>query len=231
MSDEKDNDQGQQQSQDDQAANQSQNDHSADENSGDENNSDDQNNNQEQTVEIDGEEVLISELKAGYMRGKDYTHKTQELAKTQRNGTQQDSVVNVDMNDPEAQKTLKILKGLGIATQQDIDSRLSQLEISQRQQAKLDKLVDANPNLKPFKKAIEALGKTTGEAWEDIVHKYGFAQKTNLQRAKASGEIKGKPNSKVQTQQKAIKDMNEAEYEEWRKSNLGKSTNFTRLTK
>lgn len=32
------------------------------------------------TVEINGEQVSIDELKAGYFRQKDYTQKTQELA-------------------------------------------------------------------------------------------------------------------------------------------------------
>lgn len=232
MSDEQVNDQGQEQSQDDHADDQSKNNQATTDDESSESN--DQNENQEQTVEIDGEEVPISELKKGYMRGKDYTHKTQELAKERRGKAQSssdDAVDTVDMNDPEAVKALKVLKGMGFVTQKDIDNKLSQIELSQKQQRKLDGIVESNPSLKPFKKAIEILGKNTGEAWEDIIHNYGFAQKATLQRAKASVEIKGTPKSKTQNSEKSVGKMTDEEYEVWRKANLGKSSNFTRLSK
>lgn len=200
---------------------------------------------QEQTVEIDGEQVPISQVRAwreGNMRTEDYTRKTQQLAeerrKYARSGAHSAStpvsqqVQEALAKDPQAKAAIEVLKQIGFLTGEDIDKRFQAYATSQEENRALDSLVDANPNLKPYKKAIQAIGQTTGAAWEDIVQDYGFMQKTALQRAKSQAKpIMGTPTQKTQPKEKSISDMTDAEYAAWKQKNRVGNTIFRKVSK
>lgn len=59
-------------------------------------------------VRIGDEDVPVSELQSGYMKGKDYTQKTQALAEKQRYAAWAESVIEAMQADPES--TIQILR-------------------------------------------------------------------------------------------------------------------------
>jgi len=184
---------------------------------------------QEQTVEIDGEQVPLSEVKkwkAGNMRTDDYTRKTQELAEEKRRlargqRTLKSSITTDKVaNDPAAKQALEALKSLGFMTQDEVDDRLSTFQQGQQEERALSSIIARNPRLKPYEKAIREIGKNSGAAWEDIITNYGFSQKTALIRAKGSRQIVGNPPAKKAAAEKEVSDMTDAELEAWEKRNL-----------
>jgi len=180
---------------------------------------------QANTIEVNGEQVPIDELKAGYMRNSDYTRKTQELSKQRkelesektryvRNTT--DSQIEIS---DEVAQAAEVLRGAGFLTKED-------LEIERQRQAderKLQELIDANPDLASKEEAIRAIGKTDNRAWEDIVSAYGFKESNQILKAKARG-IKGQPTPKEAPRQKSVSEMSDQEYAEWKAQNLRGST-------
>lgn len=179
-----------------------------------------------ETVEVNGEKVTLDELKAGYMRQSDYTKKTQELSQERkqiegdkrafsRTSTAKEEEREVD---PDVQKAIELLKDHGVVTKED----LKQLQAQQEDERKLQRLLEANPDLKGKEDAIKAIGKTDNRAWEDIIHNYGFKESNKIVKAKMRG-IKGEPASKEPPKQKSVGEMSSAEYAEWKKSNLKNS--------
>jgi hypothetical protein len=187
--------------------------------------------------EIDGENVPLSELKAGYMRGRDYTQKTQKLAEKERQVARSGKPAptqNVDPNDPQLKQAMAVLKGMGFMTKEEMDTSLRRIEVAQHDSKDLEGLLDANPDLKRFESALKAIGKTTGEAWEDIVVKHGFIEKTALKRAKAAKTVVGAPSPKkpAESDNEPKSGWTDAQYEAWRaKKNIGKNATFRKSSR
>jgi hypothetical protein len=176
---------------------------------------------QVETVEVNGEQVSLDELKNGYMRTADYTRKTQELSKTKKEleGEKNKYVRNASPEQVEIPEDVaqaaEVLKQAGFVTKDE-------LAIEQQRQAderKLQALIDANPDLASKEEAIRAIGKTDNGAWEDIIAKYGFKESNQILKAKARG-TKGEPTSKEPVKQKSISQMTPEEYAEWKSQNL-----------
>lgn len=190
--------------------------------------------------EIDGEQIPLSELKKGYMRTKDYTNKTQKLAEKERQVARSGSknvpavAPGVDPNDPQLKQAASVLKGMGFLTTEEIDARLKSMEVTQKDNNDLKELLEANPDLKRFETALKAIGKTTGEAWEDIVVKHGFVERTALKRAKASRPVVGAPSPKKPAAVSDVPDPNwtDAQYNAWKvKRGIGKKTVFRKASR
>lgn len=82
----------------------------------------------EEFVEIDGEEVPLAELKKGFMRNRDYTQKTQELA-AQRKEIESMKQFMADSQgtkkvSPEQEKVFEFIKEYGLLTKEDFDKQL-----------------------------------------------------------------------------------------------------------
>jgi len=170
----------------------------------------------------DGTQVSQDELTKGYMRQSDYTRKTKELSvKSQAldgestriaRNTAPSAEVQLD---PEVQQAAEVLKKAGFVTRED-------LALSSKQQSdelKLQRLLDANPDLASKEAAIRAIGKTDNRAWEDIIVEYGFKESNKIAKARVR-DIKGMPTPKVAPKQKSIGEMTSAEYATWKKANL-----------
>lgn len=181
---------------------------------------------QAETVEIDGEQVPIDELKAGYLRQSDYTRKTKELA------AQREEVENArnqfvrnetppqdDDLDPDVMAAAETLKKAGFVTKQELEI----LEKKQTDERRLEQILDANPDLRSKEALIRAVGKTDNRAWEDIItdSQYGLKESGKLLKAKAR-DVKGMPAPKEPPKQKTLSQMDRAEYAQWKKENLGK---------
>lgn len=174
----------------------------------------------EETVDLDGESISLSEMKAGYMRQKDYTHKTQALAEEKRKLAKPETQL-----DPEVEKAAQVLKSAGFVTQDDLNRE----RLRQADELHLQKLLESNPDLKAHEKKLRAIGLTTNQAWEDIIQEYGFKEKKALS-GRASNDIVGAPTPKVAPKPAKLGDLNVATpegrkaYQEWKKVNLKGST-------
>ena len=168
---------------------------------------------EETTIDVDGERIPLDELKKGYMRQKDYTHKTQALAEERRKVTQPPV-------DPEVVKAAEVLKQYGFATKEDLEME----RLRQEDEKNFQRLMEANPELKKDEKKIRAIGMNSNAAWEDIIHEYGFKEKTALKRARTSDNIVGAPTPKTQPKPKSVREMSSSEFKEWKKANLKGST-------
>ena len=176
---------------------------------------------QVETVEVNGEQVSLDELKSGYMRTADYTRKTQELSKTKKEleGEKNAYVRNVtdekvEIPDDVAQAA-EVLKKAGFVTTDD----LAKDRQRQADERKLQALIDANPDLASKEEAIRAIGKSDNRAWEDIISGYGFKESNQILKAKARG-TKGEPTSKAPMKQKTVGEMSPEEYADWKTQNL-----------
>ena len=124
-----------------------------------------------QSIEIDGQEVSIDELKKGYLRQSDYTRKTQELSRLKQENSLTD----------EERAAVDFLKNSGFATKDDLEN-WSKVQV---QEQTVKQIMDSNPDLKPYEQAIKDLSKAHGIAPEDVIEKYGFKSKDKLSRARA----------------------------------------------
>lgn len=181
---------------------------------------------QVETVEVNGEQVPLDELKQGYMRQSDYTRKTQELSNLRKEvESEKTSIVrnaepsNEVQLDDDVKQAAEVLKKAGFVTNEDL--KLQEKKLADER--KLQALIDANPDLASKEEAIRAIGKTDNRAWEDIVDAYGFKESSKILKAKARG-IKGEPVSKEPVKEKSVKDMTPEEYADWKKKHLKGST-------
>jgi hypothetical protein len=180
---------------------------------------------EEPTVEIDGEKVPISIVKAwkeGNMRQEDYTRKTQELAEAKRelarvNPTNAEYAKPDDLSD-EAKAAIDVLKKAGFATKEDIQM----LKVQEEDAKNFRRLIKSYPELKTHEKALKQIGLTDNRAWEDIAKDYGFLSADKVAKAKAQNPVKGaKSLPGAQEKKLDIASMNEKEYEAWKRANLG----------
>ena len=174
-----------------------------------------------ETFEVNGEQVTKDELINGYMRGADYTRKTQDLSKQRKEleGEKNKYVRNeqpqqVEISD-EVAEAAEVLKKAGFLTKDDMELERQRLS----DERKLQDLIDANPDLASKEEAIRAIGKTDNRAWEDIISGYGFKESNQILKAKARG-VKGEPASKEPPRQKSVSEMTPEEYAEWKTQNL-----------
>lgn len=178
---------------------------------------------EEPTVEIDGEKVPLSQIKAwkeGHMRQEDYTRKTQELAEAKRQlaRTKDGADTKADDMTPEVKAAVETLKKAGFATKED----LQMLKLQEEDEKNFRKLVKSYPELKSHEKALKQIGLTDNRAWEDIARDYGFLSADKVAKAKASNPVKGVKNAPGGAEKKLdIASMSEKEYEAWKKANLG----------
>lgn len=149
-----------------------------------------------------GEEVDESELVNGYMRGSDYTRKTQELAEQRRSlGRGEDPRETPKAPSDEGDEVRKRLNEFGVATKDDVESivekRLAKEKAEAEDKANLNAVIESNPELKGKRKLLESIGKTDKRAWEDIVKdpEYGLLPDGKLERAKQP-QVMGDRNNK-----------------------------------
>lgn len=76
---------------------------------------------EEISVEIDGEKLSLDELKAGYLRNKDYTQKTQALA-DMRKGLDEKPKKELS---PEEKQVMEFLNKYGIVTEEKLTQKMS----------------------------------------------------------------------------------------------------------
>lgn len=161
------------------------------------------------TVEINGEQIDLEELKKGYLRQSDYTKKTQELAEQRR--TIEETKAPVSEDDKAVDE---YLKSKGYITKEDLEREKAAI-INEQQ---MTRFFDLHPDLKSKEAAIRAIAKTDNSALEDIVVKYNITTSDKLQKAKSSKQIVGDI-SKEAPKEKSIKDMTSEEYAEYKAKN------------
>jgi hypothetical protein len=183
----------------------------------------DQEEGQEPTVEIDGEQVPLSQVKAwkeGHMRQEDYTRKTQELAEAKRQLARSKDGAETKAEDmtPEVKAAVETLKKAGFATKED----LQMLKVQEEDAKNFRRLIKSYPELKTHEKALKQIGLTDNRAWEDIAKDYGFLSADKVAKAKAANPVRGVKTAPTSGEKKLdIASMSEKEYEAWKKANLG----------
>lgn len=127
-----------------------------------------------QKIIIDWQEVDIEELKKGYLRQNDYTKKTQELAK-EREALKWK---------PEVDETDEYLQQKGYIKKDDLQTEIEKRLARERDEYKLDKLIESNPQLQQHAEAIRKIATVDNSALEDIIVKYNFLSSDKLSKAK-----------------------------------------------
>lgn len=174
------------------------------------------------TVEVDGESLSLEELKAGYMRQRDYTLKTKQLAYEK----QKAPVEPQEQLDPEVDAALQVLKKAGVVTREDLERE----KWLQEDERRLQKIFENNPDLRKDEKKIRAIGANSSVAWEDIIEEYGFKPKSALSRARSADRVMGQPTPKTAPSSKKVADIDvrtpegRREFEAWKRANLKGST-------
>lgn len=139
----------------------------------------------ERYIEIDGERLTEEELKKGYLRQKDYTRKTQELSKKEKElqQSQQWSAQQLEENPEEV--LIEFIRAnkekLWFASVDEIKTIQSQVE----NEKQFDGLLQLNPELKKFEKAIRTLQKTEWGTFEEIILANWFLSQDKLEKAKS----------------------------------------------
>lgn len=169
----------------------------------------------EQLINVNWEMIPLSELTQGYMRTQDYTKKTQELAAERKNLER--NGVDTWRNDPgktddDSEKQLEWrMRQKWFATQED----LMRLQQKQEQDRRFSELLDYNPSLRPFEKAIRDISESKGIAPEDVAEQYGFAKKDQLIDASRSRGLVGDNGQQTWKKPKSIRDLSGDDYQKW----------------
>lgn len=130
---------------------------------------------EEQMVEFEGKMIPLSELKNGYMRQSDYTRKTRELAE-QRANQDEDVEPQPQDNNGKARKDW--------ISENSVKPELEAFEKRMEAKQHFERLLNANPELKKFRAAIEKIAKAENKAYEDVIEENWFASKDKLREAK-----------------------------------------------
>ena len=184
-----------------------------------------------------GEELTREELEAGYMRGKDYTTKTQQLAEEKRRlgrGIAPDAPEKKaapakkekpDDGEDDATEIRRRAAEYGLATKEDVDEavnkRLAKMQAEQDDKSKLDSLIEANPDLKGKRKLLEQIGRTDTRAWEDIAKdpEYGFLpQGSKLEKAHQPGVMGERKAKEKSGGQPDFRSMTPQQFADWEKA-------------
>lgn len=166
---------------------------------------------EEQMVEVNGVMIPLDELKNGYMRQSDYTRKTQELS--QQGNRQQEIEQEPQDNNGEARKWwigTNVLKP-------ELDKFEKRMEAKQN----FERLLNANPDLKKFRTAIEKIAKAENKAYEDVIEENWFASKDKLKQAKERSPIGDSSFDEKPT--KSIAELSDKEFAEREKTQSGNS--------
>lgn len=141
--------------------------------------------NEPRMVEVDGEMVSEDELKKGYMRQKDYTHKTQKLAQAKTKSLDELKELDPELYD----RVVKPLRDAGVATKEDISEQVQEAFARVESQKKAESFFEENPDLEKSKKAILDLSKNNGMTPEEVAIHYWFMDSDKSQKKR---DVKGK---------------------------------------
>lgn len=161
------------------------------------------------TVEIDGQQVSLEELKKGYLRQSDYTRKMQEISQMRK--------------DPDPDDQGDFAKDLD--TLVEVLAPKLQERFVTRQDNELEKFISANPDLEGKRKLLEDLGKASNKSYWDIADEYGLKESEALEKAK-SRKIVGKKDIEPK-KPRSLMDLSPEEYAQWKKDNLGRSEQWS----
>lgn len=154
---------------------------------------------EESQFEVNWQKLTWDQLLENYKKLQgEYTKSRQELSNTKKNSELSD----------EDKRAIDFLKKNDFLTREDLEGYASE----RKQEAKLWKILAANPDLQAHEMAIKDLSKNTWLAPEDVIEKYGFKSKDKLSKAKLQGDIKWSPAWKP----KWVANMSMDEYEKWR---------------
>lgn len=162
----------------------------------------------ERYIEIDGKKLSEEEVKKWWLRQEDYTRKTQELAKREKEleAIQQNKQWGEENPEEVLIDFIKASKErLWFVSLDEIKTIQQQVE----QEKQLDSLMQSNPELKKFEKAIRAYQKVEWCSYEEALLGWGFLSTDKLEKAKARS-IVGNRDEKTE---KAISDMTTAEWD------------------
>ncbi len=175
-----------------------------------------------QTFEINWEIVTLEELQKGYLRQSDYTKKTQELSKKEKELLQKVQPTEVDETD-------EYLKNKGYIKKEDLQAELDAKLRQERDNYYLDKLIENNPSLKQHEEAIKKIALVDDSALDDIIVKYNFLTSDKLSKAKQRQVIGSNPKEK---EEKGIADMTSDEWAAYKaKHGLGGTSSWLNRAK
>lgn len=175
-----------------------------------------------QTFEINWEIVTLEELQKGYLRQSDYTKKTQELSKKEKELLQKVQPTEVDETD-------EYLKNKGYIKKEDLQAELDAKLRQERDNYYLDKLIENNPSLKQHEEAIKKIALVDDSALDDIIVKYNFLTSDKLSKAKQRQVIWSNPKEK---EEKGIADMTSDEWTAYKaKNGLGGTSSWLNRAK
>ena len=177
------------------------------------------------TVEVNGEEITLGELKKGYMRQSDYTKKTQELSKKEKGDVQRKSEEIVDNPDeyPEADvKAAKYLLGIlkkegEIVTRDDLEKerQIDKIESDMKAAAKKFGRIKELPKFDEGE-IIQHMQETgirnPEKAYKDLYEDEWFDYKVK-QAKKSKSYMTEKRGEKIQKNKKEYKEGEEGDRE------------------
>lgn len=100
-------------------------------------------------------------------------------------------------------------------TAQEEALKVKQSLVSEQQ---LDFLIDNNPSLRPYEKAIKEIANAKWVAYEDVIEEYGFWSLDKLQKAKERSLVGDR--WLQETPQRSINDLSSKEREERKATNI-----------
>ena len=101
-------------------------------------------------------------------------------------------------------------------TAQEEALKVKQSLVSEQQ---LNHLIENNPSLRPYEKAIKELSASKWVAYEDVIEEYGFWTKDKIVYAKDRSLVGDRT---LETQPKSVLELSESERKEFIKSHEGK---------
>ncbi|HNG97241.1 MAG TPA: hypothetical protein PLW93_03115 [Candidatus Absconditabacterales bacterium] len=141
-------------------------------------------------------EAQYKALQAGF------TKQAQELAALRNSGSNEGTT---------AEERAAYIK----QTAQEEALKVKQSLVSEQQ---LEFLIDNNPSLRPYEKAIKEIANAKGVAFEDVIEEYGFGSLDKLQKAKERSLVGDR--GLQETPQRSINDLSSKEREERKAANI-----------
>jgi len=165
----------------------------------------------EPTVEINGEEIPISELKQGYMRQSDYTRKTQELANLRKTNAPAQELSEEQKQIQEFIKSNNLMTTAQFNQLQADNNELMQLKTSGMSSAQEKVVKSLSRSTGNISAGIPYTQATISEIYEDV---YGQQDKPKVVSKKVVGvKPKSGERSSGKLTREAIANMSQEEYE------------------
>lgn len=138
------------------------------------------------TVEIDGQQIPLEELKMGYMRNSDYTRKTQELAKIVKD--KQERVDSGGKNEytEEEKRALQTLDKLGIAKRSEVEDMVRRIFAQQSIATQRETVMAETGIDSDIMDAAQYLSIRTGVTLKEAVAKLTSGQKRVIKKKSIS---------------------------------------------